>query len=60
MQGAQVLSLVKEIDPRAFVTVSSASTVYGEGFDEMKTGLKLRLKKNNNNGNTREKPDARG
>ena len=55
-----ITKLVKEIDPRAFVTVSSASTVYGEGFDEMKTGLKLRLKKNNNNGNTREKPDARG
>ena len=39
-----------KIDPTAFVTVSSASTVYGEGFDEMKTGLNLKLKKKSNNG----------
>ncbi|MBR1927703.1 MAG: YitT family protein [Bacteroidales bacterium] len=42
---------VKEIDPRAFVTVSSASTVYGEGFDEMKTGINLKLKKKSDNVN---------
>lgn len=40
-----ITKTVKEIDPKAFVTVSSASTVYGEGFDEMKTGIKLKLKK---------------
>ncbi|MBR4755642.1 MAG: YitT family protein [Bacteroidales bacterium] len=40
-----ITKAVKEIDPKAFVTVSSASTVYGEGFDEMKTGLNLKLKK---------------
>ena len=40
---------VKEIDPKAFVTVSSASTVYGEGFDEMKTGINLKLKKKSAN-----------
>ena len=45
-----ITKTVKEIDPTAFVTVSSASTVYGEGFDEMKTGLNLKLKKKANNG----------
>ena len=43
-----ITKVVKEIDPKAFVTVSSASTVYGEGFDEMKTGIKLKLKKKEN------------
>ena len=32
----------KTIDPRAVVSVSSANSVYGEGFDEIKTGLKLK------------------
>ena len=31
--------MVKEIDSRAFVSISPASNVYGEGFEEMKTGL---------------------
>ncbi len=48
-----ITKLVKEIDPSAFVTVSSASTVYGEGFDEMKTGIKLKLKKKSENGEQR-------
>lgn len=37
---------IKNIDPKAFVSVSSASGVYGEGFEEMKTGIdKNSLKK---------------
>ena len=37
---------IKEVDPKAFVTVVPANNVYGEGFDEMKTGLsKLKKKK---------------
>lgn len=36
---------IKEIDPKAFLSVSKTSAVYGEGFDEIKTGLKK--KKNN-------------
>lgn len=44
-----ITKVVKELDPTAFVTVSSASTVYGEGFDEMKTGINLKLKKKSNN-----------
>ncbi|MBR4774565.1 MAG: YitT family protein [Bacteroidales bacterium] len=36
---------VKEIDPKAFVTVVPANNVYGEGFGEMKTGLPSKKKK---------------
>ena len=49
-----ITKTVKTIDPTAFVTVSSASTVYGEGFDEMKTGMKLYLKKKTVNAKPRE------
>ena len=31
---------IKELDPRAFVTVVPANDVYGEGFGEIKTGIK--------------------
>ncbi len=34
-----LVKAIKEIDPKAFVTVVPANNVYGEGFDEMKTGL---------------------
>lgn len=43
-----VVSIIKNIDQKAFVSVSSASGVYGEGFDEMKTGIKLKKEKKNN------------
>ena len=33
-----------EENPDAFVSVSSASAVYGRGFDEMKTGLERKKK----------------
>lgn len=36
---------VKEIDPKAFVTVVPANSVFGEGFGEMKTGVSLKKKK---------------
>lgn len=42
-----VVALIKNIDQKAFVSVSSASGVYGEGFDEMKTGLSLKKKNQN-------------
>lgn len=32
--------VIKELDPKAFLSVSSANNVYGEGFDEIKAGLK--------------------
>jgi Uncharacterized conserved protein len=42
---AQLVKAVKEVDPKAFVTVVPANSVYGEGFGEMKTGLPLKKKK---------------
>ena len=37
--------VIKEIDSRAFMSVSPASNVYGEGFDEIKTGVSLKMNK---------------
>jgi len=40
--------LIKDIDPRAFISVTNTHNVYGEGFDEIKAGIsKKKLKKNN-------------
>ena len=50
-----VVELIKSIDQKAFVSITSASGVYGEGFDEMKTGLKLKKKENRNNKSTDER-----
>ena len=44
----QIVSAVKRIDPKAFVSVSTATSVYGEGFEEIKTGIKLKQKENGN------------
>ena len=46
-QMNEVINEIKRIDKDAFVSVSSANSVYGEGFEEIKTGLKL--KKSNRN-----------
>ena len=40
-----IVKSVKELDPRAFVTVVPANNVFGEGFDEMKVGLPRKKKK---------------
>ena len=40
-----ILNEIKNIDKNAFISVSSAMSVFGEGFEEVKTGVKL--KKNN-------------
>ena len=37
--------VIKEIDPKAFMSISNTNNVYGEGFEEMKTGVKLKKKK---------------
>jgi len=42
---SDLVKAVKEIDPKAFVTIVPANNVYGEGFDEMKTGLSRTKKK---------------
>ncbi len=35
----EVVNLVKSLDDRAFVSVSKASSVFGEGFEEIKSGV---------------------
>lgn len=40
-----LVHMVKEVDPKAFVTIVPANNVYGEGFGEMKTGIKIKKKK---------------
>ena len=37
--------VIREIDPRAFMSISTTNNVYGEGFEDMKTGVKLTKKK---------------
>lgn len=44
-QMNEVLREIKTIDPKAFVSVSTAMSVYGEGFEEVKTGYKKDKKK---------------
>jgi uncharacterized membrane-anchored protein YitT (DUF2179 family) len=44
-QMNEVLREIKSIDPKAFVSVSTAMSVYGEGFEEVKTGYKKDKKK---------------
>lgn len=44
-QMNEVVSEVKGIDKKAFISVSTAMSVYGEGFEEVKTGIKINNKK---------------
>ena len=47
--------VIKSIDSKSFISVSSASTVYGEGFDEIKTGVSIsKLKKSKKNAEKQE------
>lgn len=41
---SQITDKIKKVDPRAFVAVTPVSSVYGEGFEEIKTSLKLKRK----------------
>ena len=43
-QMNEVIKEIKAIDPKAFVSVSTAMSVYGEGFEEVKTGFKKNKK----------------
>lgn len=40
-----IIHEIKKIDARAFISVASAHSVYGEGFEEIKTGIVLNNKK---------------
>ncbi len=39
-----ILNEIKAIDKRAFISVSSAMSVFGEGFEEVKTGVNMKKK----------------
>lgn len=39
-QMNEVINEIMKIDKKAFISVSSANSVYGEGFEEIKTGIK--------------------
>lgn len=41
-QMNEVINEIKHIDKNAFISVSTANGVYGEGFEQVKTGLKLK------------------
>ena len=41
----EISRAVKRVDPKAFMSVSPASDVYGEGFEEIKTGIDRKKKK---------------
>ena len=36
--------VIKEVDPRAFMSISPTNNVYGEGFEEIKAGVSLKKK----------------
>ena len=40
-QMHEIVQEVKNIDKHAFISISSANSVYGEGFEEIKTGIKF-------------------
>lgn len=45
-QMHEIIDEVKRIDKTAFISISTANSVYGEGFEELKTGLDIKkLKK---------------
>lgn len=41
-QMNEVINEIKNIDKKAFISVSTAMSVYGEGFEEVKSGLKIK------------------
>lgn len=44
-QMNEVVNEIKRIDKKAFISVSTAMSVFGEGFEEVKTGLKVKKNK---------------
>jgi uncharacterized membrane-anchored protein YitT (DUF2179 family) len=41
-QMNEVVNEIKHIDKQAFISISTAMSVYGEGFEEVKSGLNLK------------------
>lgn len=46
-QMNEVVEAVKSIDKDAFISISVAKSVFGEGFEEVKTGFKIKKKAEN-------------
>lgn len=44
-QMNELLNEIKQIDRKAFISVSTAMSVFGEGFEEVKSGLKVKKNK---------------
>ena len=42
--------VIKDLDPRAFISVTNTHNVYGEGFDEIKTGISKKKKSKESDG----------
>ncbi len=42
--------VIKDLDPKAFISVTNTHNVYGEGFDEIKTGLIKKKKSQDTDG----------
>ena len=42
--------VIKDLDPKAFISVTNTHNVYGEGFDEIKTGIKKKKKGTDSDG----------
>ena len=45
---SELTRVIKDLDPRAFMSISPTRNVYGEGFDEIKTGVSIKKKKRKN------------
>jgi uncharacterized membrane-anchored protein YitT (DUF2179 family) len=44
-QMNEVVNEIKKIDKKAFISISTAMSVFGEGFEEVKTGLNVKKNK---------------
>ena len=42
---ASLSRVIKDVDPKAFMSVSPTNNVYGEGFEEIKAGVRTKKKK---------------
>jgi len=51
-QMNEVINEIKRLDKDAFVSVSSANSVYGEGFEEIKSGLTLKKRNDRKENNS--------
>lgn len=48
----EVSKVIKDLDDKAFITVTQVGSVYGEGFEEIKAGISRKKKENNGDDNS--------